>query len=77
MEKYLERIGSDPKIMLGKPLVKGTRITVETVLRKLSEGASANQVIEMYPHLSLEDVHAVLQYAADVIGNERIMDPAA
>ena len=66
MEKYLERIASDPKIMLGKPLIKGTRITVELVLRKLSEGATAIQILEMYPHLALEDIQAVLQYAPDV-----------
>jgi len=47
MEKYLERIGSDPKIMLGKPLIKGTRITVEGILCKLSERGSTSQVLEM------------------------------
>ena len=46
--------------MLGKPTLKGTRVTVELVLRKLSQGASVNDLLEMYPHLSNKEISAVL-----------------
>ena len=67
---YNEFITSDYTIMLGKPVIKGTRITVELVLRKIAEGASYNDLLDMYPHLSLDAIRAVMAYAADVIANE-------
>jgi uncharacterized protein (DUF433 family) len=72
MMNYKEHIVSDHKIMLGKPLIKGTRITVEIILRKLSEGATSKDVFEMYPGINSEDVNACLQYAADVISKEEV-----
>ncbi len=72
---YTDRIIADPKIMLGKPIIKGTRITVEIILRKMSEGADKNALLEMYPQLIEEDLNAVINYASDVIGNEKIIDP--
>jgi uncharacterized protein (DUF433 family) len=51
MMSYKNRIVSDYKIMLGKPVIKGTRITVELILRKLSQGATTADVLQMYPHL--------------------------
>lgn len=71
---YRERITSDYKVMLGKPVIKGTRITVEHILKKLSEGATKEGIIKMYPHLKVEDVNAVLNYASEVIGNEYVID---
>ena len=59
------RIEVNPNVMLGKPVVKGTRIPVELVLRKLSEGASMNDLIDAYPRLIVEDIHACIGYAAD------------
>ena len=53
---YRERIESDYQIMLGKPVIKGTRITVELILRKLSEGATTSDLIAMYPHLQEADI---------------------
>ncbi len=57
---YTDRIVSDPKIMLGKPVIKGTRITVELILKKLSEGMTIEELLEAYPHLKKEDILAVL-----------------
>jgi len=70
---YEERIGLDPDIMLGKPTIKGTRITVELILRKLSEGASEKELLEAYPHLQRLDILAALSYAADVISKEEMI----
>ena len=70
---YRKRIGLNPDIMLGKPTVKGTRITVEIILRKLSEGASEKELLESYPHLKREDILAALSYGADVIAKEEMI----
>lgn len=60
-----DRIEINPKIMLGKPVIRGTRIPVELIARKLSEGADQQAVLEAYPRLTSADVHAALRYAAD------------
>jgi len=73
---YKNRITSDYKIMLGKPVIKGTRITIELILRKMAEGATAKEIIEMYPKLQLEDLMACLNYAADVIAKEEVIEIA-
>ncbi|OGF66821.1 MAG: antitoxin [Candidatus Fischerbacteria bacterium RBG_13_37_8] len=67
---YKERITTNPKVMLGKPVTKGTRITVELILRKLSEGMSINDLLKAYPHLKKEDIFAALSYSADVISKD-------
>lgn len=59
-----ERIAIDPQIMLGKPVIRGTRITVELVLRKISEGASIEDLLDAYPHLTQDDLRAAVAYAA-------------
>lgn len=71
---YRERITADHQIMLGKPVIKGTRITVELLLRKLSEGATTTDLLGMYPHLEEADVLAALMYASDVLANEAVLD---
>ena len=76
MINYNERIISDFSIMLGKPVIKGTRITIELILRKLSEGATATDILEMYPKLQLMDVMACLQYAANMVAKEEIIELA-
>jgi uncharacterized protein (DUF433 family) len=68
-----DRIISDYRIMLGKPIIKGTRITVESIIRKMSENASIDDILKMYNHLSKEDVLAVLAYAADTIAGEEMV----
>ena len=55
------RIEVNPRVMLGKPVVKGTRIPVELILRKLSEGASMDDLLDAYPHLTVEDIHACME----------------
>jgi len=70
---YRERIQVDPNVMLGKPTIKGTRITLESILRKLSEGAAVGDLLEGYPHLQREDILAALSYGADVVSHEEVI----
>jgi len=72
-EKYIWR---NPEIMLGKPVIKGTRITVELLIRKFAEGYTVKEIIESYPHLGTEQIYAALAYAADIIANEEILEGA-
>ena len=58
-------ISADPAVMVGKPCIKGTRITVELILRKLGSGWSIDDVIDSYPHITREGVLAAIAYAAD------------
>lgn len=70
---YTDYIESNADIMLGKPVIKGTRLTVALILKKLSEGASPQQLMEAYPNLSDVAINAALAYASDVISNETII----
>ena len=65
-----DRIEINPKIMMGKPVIRGTRITVELVLRKLGEGAKQTDLLEAYPQLKKEDIQAAIRYAADTLAHE-------
>jgi uncharacterized protein (DUF433 family) len=67
---FTDRIEMDPKIMMGKPVIRGTRIPVELVLRKLGEGATEEDLLDAYPRLKREDIRAALAYAADAIAHE-------
>ena len=69
----LQRIIVDPRIMLGKPVIRGTRIPVELILRKLGEGASHADLLDAYPSLSSEDIREAIRYAADVVAHEEIL----
>ena len=64
------RIVVNRDLMLGKPVVRGTRITVELILRKLGEGATIADLLEAYPHLTTEDIRAAMTYAADALAHE-------
>ena len=66
------RIKSDPKVMFGKPVIRGTRITVEHVLRCLAAGESPDDIIESYPPLTIEDIRAAQAFAADHLAHEQI-----
>ena len=68
-----ERIEINPKVMMGKPVIRGTRITVEQILRKLSEGASEADLLDAYPRLTREDIQAAIRYAADTLAHEEIV----
>ena len=65
-----EHIVTDPKVMLGKPTIRGTRITVELVLRKLAEGATESDLQDAYPHLTRDAIHAAIEYAAETLAHE-------
>ena len=73
--KTADRVEINPKIMMGKPVIRGTRIPVELVLRKMSEGASRRELLNAYPELQEEDIKAALKYAADTIAHETIGTP--
>jgi uncharacterized protein (DUF433 family) len=66
------RIVADPAILVGKPVVRGTRVAVEFVLDLLAAGWSFDEVLANYPGLSIEDVRACLAYARDVLAEERV-----
>lgn len=61
---YKERIVRDPKIMGGKPVIRGTRVTLRTILASLAEGATIVEILEAFPSLTEEDVRAVIAFAA-------------
>ena len=65
-----DRIEINPKVMIGKPVIRGTRITVELILRKLGEGAKEEDILEAYPRLTRGDIHAAIRYAADTLAHE-------
>jgi uncharacterized protein (DUF433 family) len=70
---YRERISVDPGVMLGKPVIRGTRITIELIMHKMAEGMTADDLREAYPNLSVDDVRAALSYCADVISHEELL----
>lgn len=70
---YRPYIISNPKIMLGKPIIKDTRITVALIIRKMSEEAQFSDLLEMYPHLKEIHLLAALAYASDVLANEDVI----
>jgi len=69
----MDRIVATPDTMFGKPVIKGTRVTVEQVLRKLGAGLSPEDVVAEHPHISLEDIRAAEAFAADYLANEEVM----
>jgi uncharacterized protein (DUF433 family) len=72
-----ERIEMNPDVMLGKPVIRGTRIPVELIVRKVAEGASEAAVLDAYPRLTRDDIRAALLFAADTLAHEEILlDPA-
>ena len=68
-----EWIEVKPDVMLGKPVIKGTRIPVELIVRKLGEGATLKDILDGYPNLTEEAVHAALIYAADAVADEKFI----
>ncbi|HLF63919.1 MAG TPA: DUF433 domain-containing protein [Saprospiraceae bacterium] len=72
MINWKEHIVSDPQIMYGKPVVKGTRVPVEMILEKLSLGESTEEILLAYPHITREAILACIAYALDSVKNEII-----
>lgn len=64
--EWRQQIDCNPAVMMGKPCVKGTRITVELIVEKLAYGETTEQIIESYPHITQENISACLFYAADL-----------
>lgn len=69
---YQNRIVADPKIMVGKPMIRGTRITVELILRQLAQGITADEILKNYPNLKREDIYAALEYAGGLVEEENV-----
>lgn len=68
-----DRIEINAGVMQGKPVIRGTRIPVELLLRKLAEGAMTEDLLDAYPRLTADDIRAALAYAADTIAHESIL----
>jgi uncharacterized protein (DUF433 family) len=68
-----ERIDINPAIMTGKPVIRGTRVTVELILRKLAEGATEGELLQDYPHLTIEDIRAAVAYGAASVAHEEVV----
>lgn len=68
---WKSRIVAEPEVMLGKPCIRGTRISVEWILERLSGGWDVPTLIEAYPHLGTEDIQAALAFAAELMRDER------
>jgi len=71
-EDWRSRIVVDPKILAGKPVIKGTRVAVEFILDLLANGWSVRSMLRNYPQLKKEDVIAALKYAAEVLKEEKV-----
>jgi uncharacterized protein (DUF433 family) len=67
------RIEINPQVMMGKPVIRGTRITVELILNKLAEGAIESELLEDYPNLTPEDVRAAMAYGAASVSHEEVV----
>lgn len=70
---WQDRIVTDPEVLLGKPTIKGSRITVELVLDRLADGWTVETLLEAYPRLTRDDIHAALAYGADRLRDERYL----
>jgi len=69
-EKPVNPVEVNPDVMLGKPVIRGTRISFELVIRKLSEGATEADLLDAYPRLTQEDIQAALAFAADSLAHD-------
>lgn len=70
---FRERIECKPDVLLGKPVIKGTRVSVELILEKLSQEASVSDLLEAYPHLTQQDIFAALSYASAALSKEELL----
>ena len=70
--EYQERIEINPDILVGKPIIKGTRISIEFIVELLSSGWDIKQILDNYPQLKREDILAALQYSLDILKEEKV-----
>jgi uncharacterized protein (DUF433 family) len=68
----MDRIELNSEIMTGKPVIKGTRLTVELILKLLSQGQNLDVIIETYPYITKEDILACIQYATNLMEHEKV-----
>ncbi len=73
MSVLLRRIELNPRVMLGKPVIRGTRITVEAILEKLASDISIEEILEDYPRLDRRDVLAAIAYARNAVGTDEVI----
>jgi uncharacterized protein (DUF433 family) len=71
--EWQDRIVADSKVLTGKPVVRGTRISVELVVQLLAAGWSHAQILESYPHLTEDDIRACLSYASELLREEKVL----
>jgi uncharacterized protein (DUF433 family) len=71
-EQLLNRITINPDVLVGKPIIRGMRISVEQILDALAAGVPEQELLEDYPALEPEDIRAVLLYARDIVASERV-----
>lgn len=69
---WQDRITIDPKVLVGKPVIKGTRVSVEFVVDLLGRGWTAEQILREYDHLTPQDIQACLAYASELLKSERV-----
>lgn len=72
-DNLLERIDINPQVMLGKPVIRGTRISVEIILEKLAAGSPIEEILEDYPGLAREDVLAAVAYAREALSTDEVI----
>lgn len=70
--EWTDRIVIDPDVLVGKPVIKGTRISVDLIIDLLARGYSKEQILEQYDHVSTEDIQACLAYASEVLRSEKV-----
>ena len=71
-EQFRQRITLDPNVMVGKPVIRGTRIPVELIVRMLAQGVSEEEILIEYPRLQPADIRAALTYAAETVAHEDV-----
>ena len=71
-DDWRKRIVTDPAIMVGKPVIRGTRVPVDLIVRLLAQGMTIEEILEDYPKLKKEDVRAALEYTASLVEGEDI-----
>ena len=71
-ETLLTRITVDPKVLVGKPTIRGLRISVEQILRAMAAGVPEEDLLKEYPELEPEDIQAALAYAAELVAEEKV-----
>ena len=71
-KQLLQRISMDPQVMVGKPVIRGTRIPLELIVRMLAQGIPEGDILREYPRLQPDDIRAALAYAAQVLAHEDV-----